>query len=140
MKRIAELAAEQPGVSVAWSGLSYQERLSGGQAPLLYALSLLVIFLCLAALYESWAVPFAVLFAVPLGVFGAMLGDLLLKFVPVHSTLARGALFGMGAHGAGVARANQIGAEEGSIAGLVMVLVGLTNVLFAPLLVMVFRA
>ncbi len=80
------------------------------------------------------------LFVVVTGVFGAMLGDLLLKFVPVHSTLARGALFGMGAHGAGVARANQIGAEEGSIAGLVMVLVGLTNVLFAPLLVLVFRA
>ncbi|PZO92042.1 MAG: hydrophobe/amphiphile efflux-1 family RND transporter [Sphingomonas sanxanigenens] len=77
MKRIAELAAEQPGVSVAWSGLSYQERLSGGQAPLLYALSLLVIFLCLAALYESWSVPFAVMLVIPLGLIGATLAVLL---------------------------------------------------------------
>ena len=72
MDRIAALAAKIPGTSVAWSGLSYQERLSSGQAPLLYALSLLVVFLCLAALYESWSIPVAVLLIVPLGLVGAV--------------------------------------------------------------------
>ena len=61
-----------PGWTADWSGLSYQERLSGSQAPLLYALSVLVVFLCLAALYESWSVPFSVILAVPIGVFGAL--------------------------------------------------------------------
>ncbi|MBE0380177.1 efflux RND transporter permease subunit [Pseudoalteromonas prydzensis] len=60
-----------PGIAFEWTGISYEERLSGGQAPLLYALSLLVVFLCLAALYESWSVPAAVMMIVPLGVFGA---------------------------------------------------------------------
>lgn len=60
-----------PGIAYEWTGISYEERLSGGQAPLLYALSLLVVFLCLAALYESWSVPAAVMLIVPLGVFGA---------------------------------------------------------------------
>ena len=73
METIARLAAEIPGTSVAWSGLSYQERLSAGQAPLLYALSLLVVFLCLAALYESWSIPLAVLLVIPLGLIGAIL-------------------------------------------------------------------
>lgn len=65
-----------PGVSFEWTGISYEERLSGGQAPLLYALSLLVVFLCLAALYESWSVPAAVMLIVPLGVFGASIASL----------------------------------------------------------------
>ena len=65
-----------PGVGFEWTGISYQERLSGGQAPLLYALSLLVVFLCLAALYESWSVPAAVMMIVPLGVFGAAIAAL----------------------------------------------------------------
>jgi multidrug efflux pump len=73
MERIAALASKLPGTSIAWSGLSYQEQVSGGQAPLLYALSLLVVFLCLAALYESWSVPFAVLLVMPLGLLGAVL-------------------------------------------------------------------
>lgn len=73
MARMEELAREIPGVSVAWSGLSFQERLSSGQAPLLYALSLLLVFLCLAALYESWSIPIAVLLVVPLGLIGAVL-------------------------------------------------------------------
>ena len=64
-----------PGVSFEWTGISYEERLSGGQAPLLYALSLLVVFLCLAALYESWSVPAAVMLIVPLGVFGAAIAS-----------------------------------------------------------------
>jgi multidrug efflux pump len=62
-----------PGIGFEWTGLSYQEQLSGAQAPLLYALSLLVVFLCLAALYESWAIPFAVMLVIPLGVIGALL-------------------------------------------------------------------
>ncbi|WP_442679883.1 efflux RND transporter permease subunit [Sphingomonas sp. ASY06-1R] len=73
MDRIAELAGQLPGVSVAWAGISYQERLSGGQAPILYGLSLLVVFLCLAALYESWSIPFAVMLVMPLGLVGAVL-------------------------------------------------------------------
>ena len=72
MDRIAKLAAKYPGTTVAWSGLSYQERLTSGQAPLLYGLSLLVVFLCLAALYESWTIPVAVLLIIPLGLVGAI--------------------------------------------------------------------
>jgi multidrug efflux pump len=73
MDRIAAIAERLPGTSVAWSGLSYQERMAGGQAPLLYALSLLVVFLCLAALYESWSVPLGVLMVIPIGLLGAVL-------------------------------------------------------------------
>jgi predicted murein hydrolase (TIGR00659 family) len=73
-------------------------------------------------------------FVVITGLFGAAAGQTLLRLLPLHSGLARGALFGMGAHGVGVAKAHEIGREEGSIAGLVMVLVGLTNVLAAPLI------
>lgn len=73
MLEISKLASEIPGVGVAWSGASYQERLATGQAPLLYAVSLVVIFLCLAALYESWSIPLAVLLVVPLGLVGAIL-------------------------------------------------------------------
>jgi len=72
MDRMEVLAAAEPGVSVAWAGLSFQERLSAGQAPRLYLLSLLVVFLCLAGLYESWSIPFAVMLVVPLGLFGAV--------------------------------------------------------------------
>src|SRR3546814_9279555 len=62
-----------PGTGYSLSGLSYQEQLSGGQAPLLYGLSVLVVFLCLAALYESWSIPLAVLLVIPLGLIGAVL-------------------------------------------------------------------
>jgi multidrug efflux pump len=72
MAAIERLASRIPGVVVAWSGQSYEERLSAGQAPLLYAISLLVVFLCLAALYESWSVPLAVILVVPLGLVGAI--------------------------------------------------------------------
>ncbi|MGF7156328.1 efflux RND transporter permease subunit [Novosphingobium gossypii] len=61
-----------PGTGIEWTGLSYEEQLSGGQAPALYALSLGIVFLCLAALYESWSVPIAVMLVVPLGVVGAL--------------------------------------------------------------------
>jgi multidrug efflux pump len=66
------LAKLPPGIGYQWSGLSYEERLVGDQAPMLYALSVLVVFLCLAALYESWSTPFAVMLSVPLGVLGAV--------------------------------------------------------------------
>jgi multidrug efflux pump len=66
-----------PGISSEWTAISYQERSSSGQAPLLYGLSLLFVFLCLAALYESWSVPVAVMLIVPLGVFGASVAALL---------------------------------------------------------------
>ncbi len=74
MDEMERLVKQLPaGIGYEWTGISYQERLSGGQAPLLYALSLLVVFLCLAALYESWSVPAAVMMIVPLGVMGAAL-------------------------------------------------------------------
>ncbi|MCQ4287424.1 efflux RND transporter permease subunit [Pseudomonas stutzeri] len=77
MAEVERLAQQLPsGVGVSWTGLSYEERLSGDQAPALYALSLLVVFLCLAALYESWSIPFAVMLVVPLGVIGALLATL----------------------------------------------------------------
>ncbi|MNS97261.1 Multidrug resistance protein MexB [compost metagenome] len=60
-------------MGLEWTGLSLQERLSGSQAPMLMALSLLVVFLCLAALYESWSIPTSVLLVVPLGVLGAVI-------------------------------------------------------------------
>ncbi|MFG0411171.1 multidrug efflux RND transporter permease subunit [Pseudomonas sp. FYR_11] len=74
MAEIERLVAQLPaGTGLEWTGLSLQERLSGSQAPMLMALSLLVVFLCLAALYESWSIPTAVLLVVPLGVLGAVL-------------------------------------------------------------------
>lgn len=108
----------------------------------------------LSLLPRSFSTPFAMtvsrdiggvpdltaIFVVVTGVAGAALGDLLLNVLPVRTALARGALYGMGAHGAGVARAGQMGSEEGSIAGLVMVLVGLFNVLMAPLVSLLLHA
>ncbi|WXL24928.1 efflux RND transporter permease subunit [Ectopseudomonas mendocina] len=74
MAEVERLAAQlPPGVGIAWTGLSYEERMAGDQAMALYVLSLLVVFLCLAALYESWSIPFSVLLVVPLGVIGALL-------------------------------------------------------------------
>lgn len=74
MDAMEAIAANLPeGMGIEWTGLSYEERQSGSQAPLLYALSLLIVFLCLAALYESWSIPFAVMLIVPLGVVGALL-------------------------------------------------------------------
>ncbi len=74
MEEIEAMVEKLPeGFTVNWNGISYEERLSGNQAPMLYALSILVVFLVLAALYESWSVPFAVVLVVPLGVLGAVL-------------------------------------------------------------------
>jgi multidrug efflux pump len=74
MALLESLAQKLPsGIGYDWTGMSYQERLSGNQAPALYAISLIVVFLCLAALYESWSIPFSVMLVVPLGVVGALL-------------------------------------------------------------------
>ncbi|HAF4701403.1 TPA: efflux RND transporter permease subunit [Salmonella enterica] len=73
MSLMENLASQLPnGIGYDWTGMSYQERLSGNQAPALYAISLIVVFLCLAALYESWSIPFSVMLVVPLGVVGAL--------------------------------------------------------------------
>ncbi len=73
MAEVERIAQELPsGVDISFTGLSYEERLSGSQAPALYAISILVVFLCLAALYESWSIPIAVILVVPLGVIGAL--------------------------------------------------------------------
>jgi hydrophobe/amphiphile efflux-1 (HAE1) family protein len=78
MATIEEMMSQLPkGVGLEWAGLSYEERLSGSQAPLLYSISLLVVFLCLAALYESWSVPASVILIVPLGVLGTLLAAML---------------------------------------------------------------
>ncbi|MCS3431914.1 multidrug efflux RND transporter permease subunit AcrB [Klebsiella sp. BIGb0407] len=78
MLMMEELAGKLPtGIGYDWTGMSYQERLSGNQAPALYAISLIVVFLCLAALYESWSIPFSVMLVVPLGVFGALAATML---------------------------------------------------------------
>lgn len=100
----------------------------------------------LSVLARSFTTPFAMAFAedvggapdlaavcvIVTGVLGASFGGMLLKVLPLHSSLARGAMFGMGAHGAGVARAREIGDEEGAVAGLVMILAGVTCALIGP--------
>jgi multidrug efflux pump len=73
MAAMEKVAAQlPPGFGFDWSGISHEERLSGNQAPLLFGLSVIAVFLCLAALYESWSIPFAVMLVVPIGVFGAL--------------------------------------------------------------------
>jgi HAE1 family hydrophobic/amphiphilic exporter-1/multidrug efflux pump len=73
MTALERIAAQlPPGIGFEWSGLSYEEKVSGANAPVLYAISLLVVFLCLAALYESWSIPISVMLVVPLGVLGAV--------------------------------------------------------------------
>ncbi|MFJ1292249.1 efflux RND transporter permease subunit [Paracoccus yeei] len=75
MAAVEELAGKLPtGFDVAWTGLSLEEQAAGNQTTLLYGLSLAVVFLCLAALYESWSIPFAVMLAMPIGVLGALVG------------------------------------------------------------------
>jgi multidrug efflux pump len=77
MTAMEEIVAKLPaGTGLEWNGLSYEEKKSGSQAPLLYALSLAIVFLCLAALYESWSIPITVLLIVPLGVIGAVVATL----------------------------------------------------------------
>ena len=74
MQAMTDIVHKLPrGIGYDWTGISYQERLAGSQAPLLYSFSVIVIFLCVAALYESWAIPFTNLLMLPLGLFGAAL-------------------------------------------------------------------
>ncbi len=74
MRTIGDLVGQLPlGIGYEWTGASFQEKQAGTQAPFLYAISILVVFLCLAALYESWSVPFSVILAVPIGVLGALM-------------------------------------------------------------------
>lgn len=78
MEEVERLVGQLPdGIGLEWSGLSYQERQAGAQTPMLYTLSLLIVFLCLAALYESWTIPTAVLMVAPLGILGAILASTL---------------------------------------------------------------
>lgn len=95
MERIAKEVLP-PGYSISWTGLSYQERLSGSQAPMLYTVSLLIVFLSLAALYESWSIPFAVMLVVPLGIVGAVIAAVLTQFLPVQTTLSNDVYFQVG--------------------------------------------
>ncbi|UII65728.1 efflux RND transporter permease subunit [Xanthomonas translucens pv. translucens] len=81
MQRMQELVAKQKGFDLQWSGLSYQEQLSSNQTLWLYTASILFIFLCLAALYESWSIPLAVLLVIPLGVLGTVVATTLVGFV-----------------------------------------------------------
>ncbi len=77
MAEMEKLVSQLPtGFGLEWTAMSYQERLSGSQAPILYGISILVVFLCLAALYESWSIPFSVIMVVPLGVIGAVAATL----------------------------------------------------------------
>ena len=106
--------------------------------------------LTLSLLPRSMSTPFAMtvsseiggapdltaVFAIVTGIVGAAIGDVLLLRLPIRTSLALGALLGVAAHGAGTAKAHEIGQEEGAVAGLVMVLVGLLNVLLAPLLIL----
>jgi HAE1 family hydrophobic/amphiphilic exporter-1 len=78
MQAMEEIVSKlPPGIGYDWTGLSYQERMATSQAPILYTFSILVIFLCVAALYESWTIPFVNLLMLPLGVFGALLATFL---------------------------------------------------------------
>ena len=75
MTEVERLVAQLPaGIGMDWTGLSFQERQAGAQTPLLYSLSLLIVFLCLAAMYESWTIPTSVLLVAPLGILGTVLG------------------------------------------------------------------
>jgi hydrophobe/amphiphile efflux-1 (HAE1) family protein len=81
MQAMEEIVAQLPqGIGYEWNALSYQERMAGSQAPLLYAFSILVIFLCLAALYESWPIPISILLALPLGAIGGVIASSLMGF------------------------------------------------------------
>lgn len=95
MERLAKEVLP-PGFGISWTGVSFQERQSGQQAPLLYAVSLLIVFLSLAALYESWSIPFAVMLVVPLGIIGAVLAALLTQYLPVQTVLSNDVYFQVG--------------------------------------------
>lgn len=95
MERIAKEVLPA-GYRISWYGVSYQERLAGSQGPMLYMISLLVVFLSLAALYESWSIPFAVMLVVPLGIIGAIAAALLTQYIPVRTVLENDVYFQVG--------------------------------------------
>ena len=95
MQRIADEVLP-PGYGISWYGVSYQEQLAGAQGPALYLVSLLVVFLSLAALYESWSIPFAVMLVVPLGIVGAIISALLTQYLPFKTVLANDVYFQVG--------------------------------------------
>jgi len=81
MDKMQQLVDQQQGFNLQWSGLSYQEKLAGGQTIWLYLASIIFIFLCLAALYESWSIPVSVMLVIPLGLIGAVVAASLAGFV-----------------------------------------------------------
>ena len=95
MQRIADEELP-PGFGISWTGVSYQERLAGAQGPMLYFVSLLVVFLSLAALYESWSIPFAVMLVVPLGIIGAIASAILTQYIPFVTSLTNDVYFQVG--------------------------------------------
>ncbi|MDY6416184.1 MAG: efflux RND transporter permease subunit [Succinivibrio dextrinosolvens] len=98
MLEVERIAKEvlPPGYSISWYGVSYQERLAGAQGPMLYLVSLLVVFLSLAALYESWSIPFAVMLVVPLGIIGAIASAILTQYIPFVTSLTNDVYFQVG--------------------------------------------
>lgn len=131
------------------AGVAVGSLIAGASAWMLGSLLDLPADLRLSLLPRSVATPFAVavsahvggvpdltaVFVIVTGVFGAAIGQFMRRWLPLRSALARGALFGMGAHGAGTAKARELAAEEGAVAGLVMVMAGLFNVLVTPAVV-----
>ncbi|NLK85797.1 MAG: efflux RND transporter permease subunit [Aeromonadales bacterium] len=95
IQRIANEVLPQ-GYSISWYGVSYQEKLAGAQGPMLYMISLLVVFLSLAALYESWSIPFAVMLVVPLGIIGAIIAAILTQYLPIRAVLTNDVYFQVG--------------------------------------------
>ncbi len=95
MQRIANEVLPA-GFGISWSGVSFQEKQSGEQAGALYAISILIVFLSLAALYESWSIPFAVILVLPLGIIGAIGAALLTQYVPVRTQLTNDVYFQVG--------------------------------------------
>ena len=98
MAEMEKIAKEvlPPGYGISWYGVSYQEKLSGAQGPMLYLVSLLVVFLSLAALYESWSIPFAVMLVVPLGIIGAIGAAIITQYIPFMTSLTNDVYFQVG--------------------------------------------
>jgi multidrug efflux pump len=97
MAAMEQLVKELPaGIGYEWTGLSFQERQAGSQAPMLFALAILAVFLLLVALYESWAIPVSVMLIVPIGALGSVLALMIASFVPGFSSLANDVYFKVG--------------------------------------------
>lgn len=130
------------------AGVAVGSAIAVGSAWVLASLLDLSPILRLSVIPRSVTTPFALAFShdiggvpeltatcvVLTGLFGSAIGEMLMKLLPLSSSFARGALFGMGAHGSGVAKAREVGKEEGTVAGLVMILAGLVSVGIAPVM------